>query len=106
MSGISTHILDTANGKPAQGITVRLYNDNSQLLSTRQTNADGRIPSMLPPGTGFFAGTYRLIFDVGGYFLKSFFPEVIIVFEVTDSAANYHVPLLISPYGYSTYRGS
>jgi len=105
MSGISTHILDTANGKPAKGVTVTLFGNN-KLLSTQKTNPDGRVPVLLPPNEPFLTGTYRLVFDVADLFVKSFFPEVIIVFEVSDSTAHYHVPLLISPFGYSTYRGS
>jgi 5-hydroxyisourate hydrolase len=105
MSGLSTHILDTANGKPAAGVAVHLYLEGI-LLNTLATNADGRIPAMLPPGVALSAGIYRLVFEVTAYFPHSFFPEVIIVFEVRDAAAHYHVPLLLSPFGYSTYRGS
>lgn len=105
MSRLSTHVLDTANGRPAIGVRVRLYCQDD-LLSTQITNADGRIPAFLPADLPLTPGTYRLIFDIASYSPKSFFPEVIIVFTVTDVAANYHVPLLLSPFGYSTYRGS
>ena len=105
MSGLSTHILDTANGKPAAGVNVQLYQGDT-LLNSHVTNTDGRIPAMLPPGFTFTAGTYRLVFDVASYFPHSFFPEVAILFEVKDPTAHYHVPLLLSPFGYSTYRGS
>jgi len=101
MSGISTHILDTAAGKPATGIIVHLYSGETR-INSQATNADGRIPAMLPPGFEFRPAAYKLVFEVKG----PFFPEVTIVFEVKDSAAHYHVPLLLSPYGYSTYRGS
>jgi 5-hydroxyisourate hydrolase len=101
MSGISTHILDTSAGKPASGVTVHLFRAQA-LLNSLATNADGRIPALLPPGFEFTPGTYRLLFEVQG----PFFPEVTIVFEVKDALAHYHVPLLLSPYGYSTYRGS
>jgi 5-hydroxyisourate hydrolase len=105
MSGISTHILDTANGAPAAGVAVRLYHGHV-LLNTQTTNADGRIPAMLPEEFQFVPGVYRLAFDVSTYFPQSFFPEVTINFEVKDAAAHYHVPLLLSPFGYTTYRGS
>jgi len=101
MIGISTHILDTAAGKPAAGVPVHLYHGEA-LLNSLPTNTDGRIPALLPPGFEFTPGTYRLMFEVKG----PFFPEVTIVFEVKDASAHYHVPLLLSPYGYSTYRGS
>lgn len=105
MSGLSTHILDTANGKPAVGVTVHLYREGN-LLNTLATNADGRIPALLPASVALAEGTYRLVFQVAACFPASFFPEVIIVFEVRDASAHYHVPLLLSPFGYSTYRGS
>jgi 5-hydroxyisourate hydrolase len=105
MSGLSTHILDTANGKPAAGVTVHLYREGI-LLNTLVTNADGRIPAMLPAGVALAEGTYRLVFEVAAYSPASFFPEVVIMFEVRDASAHYHVPLLLSPFGYSTYRGS
>jgi 5-hydroxyisourate hydrolase len=105
MSGLSTHVLDTANGQPAAGIKVRLYQGDT-LLNSEMTNSDGRIPTMLPLGFTLSADTYRLVFEVAGYFPHSFFPEVAILFLVNDAAAHYHVPLLLSPFGYSTYRGS
>jgi 5-hydroxyisourate hydrolase len=105
MSGISTHILDTANGRPSTGVTVHLFREGV-LLNTLITNADGRVPALLPPGADLTTGTYRLVFEVTSYFSNCFFPEVIIVFAVTNGYAHYHVPLLLSPFGYSTYRGS
>jgi 5-hydroxyisourate hydrolase len=101
MSGISTHILDTAAGRPAAGVMVHLFFEE-QLLHSLMTNADGRILALLPATFKLVPGRYRLLFDVKGVF----FPEVTIVFEVKDALAHYHVPLLLSPYGYSTYRGS
>ena len=105
MSGLSTHILDTARGKPAAGVSVRLYRGET-MLNSLSTDMDGRIAALLPHAVSLSTGIYRLVFDVAGYFPEAFFPEVVIVFEVQDEAAHYHVPLLLSPFGYSTYRGS
>jgi 5-hydroxyisourate hydrolase len=105
MSGISTHILDTASGKPAAGIVVRLYNGPNE-IAVKTTDADGRCPSLLSSGAMLQPGVYSLLFEVGSYFPHSFFPEVTVHFRVTDPEACYHIPLLISPFGYSTYRGS
>jgi 5-hydroxyisourate hydrolase len=109
MNGLSTHILDTAAGKPAAGARVRLFKADLQLSSTL-TNADGRIPNLLPSGAALEPGVYRLVFDVASYFAAcstpSFYPEVSVCFEVSDASAQYHIPLLISPFGYTTYRGS
>jgi 5-hydroxyisourate hydrolase len=101
MSGISTHILDTAAGKPAAGVSVHLFLEEG-LLNSVITNQDGRVPDLLPSAFELIPGIYRLLFEVKG----PFFPEVTVVFEVKDASAHYHVPLLLSPYGYSTYRGS
>ena len=110
---VSTHVLDTARGRPAAGIAVRLLRQqgtNWIELSSGETNADGRMPALLPEGSSGGAGAYRLTFDVGTYFeqdgIQSFYGVVTIDFVVRDAAPHYHVPLLISPYGYSTYRGS
>ncbi len=109
MSGLSTHILDTAAGKPASGVLVRLFRRDVEIFFA-STNADGRIPRLLPEGTPLDVGVYRLLFEVADYFAKqdarAFYPEVAISFEIHDATAHYHVPLLISPYGYTTYRGS
>ena len=110
-SPITTHVLDTARGKPAAGIPVLLHlqSDGSwQELARGVTNQDGRIADLLR-GAKLQTGKYRLTFETGKYLApsgKPFFPEVEIVFEVHDSAQHYHIPLLLSPYGYSTYRGS
>ena len=132
MSTLSTHALDTATGKPAKGLNVmlekqsdpkawlahcqsRLKGDTSskpqwQTLATGVTNSDGRVPGFLPEGTGLKPGIYRMDFDTATYFEKwnitGFYPLVQIIFEIKATDEHYHIPLLISPYGYSTYRGS
>lgn len=98
MSSLSTHVLDTAAGLPAQGIAVRLETRAGDHLDQDTTNADGRIASL---GGELEPGDYVLRFDTAG----PFFPEVIIVFTIADER-HHHVPVLLSPYGYSTYRGS
>ena len=113
MSQITTHVLDTSIGKPAAGIAVQLEKPIGggqwQTLGKGQTNADGRIADLLSTGVKLSPGTYRLVFDTGAYFArhkcKAFYPSVTIIFETTDEL-HYHVPLLLNPYGYSTYRGS
>lgn len=110
-SPITTHVLDTARGKPAAGIPVslHLHSDGGwRELARGITNEDGRITDLLQEWK-LKAGRYRLTFDTGEYHAasgKAFFPEVEIVFEIEDPGQHYHVPLLLSPYGYSTYRGS
>ena len=110
-SAITTHVLDTARGLPAAGVAVRLERvpADGQPLGRSVTDADGRArdvgPAVLPPGT------YRLVFDTGAYFAgqgaePAFFPEVIVTFRVGGEARHHHVPLLLSPFAYSTYRGS
>lgn len=114
MSGITTHILDTSLGRPAGGVSVRLEmyleQDSWTELGKGETDADGRLRTLLPPGHAFVSGVYRLTFQTEAYFrsqmINVFFPEVSIVFTVQDSTQHYHVPLLLSPYSYSTYRGS
>lgn len=110
MSTLSTHVLDTAVGRPAAGLLVRLERlDGAKWtrLAEKVTDADGRSRQLLEPLT---SGVFRLTFDTGDYFRsrneRSFYPEVAIVFEITDPTQHYHVPLLLSPFGYSTYRGS
>lgn len=105
MSRISTHVLDTAIGAPASGVPVRLFHEDGEIASTL-TNSDGRCPSLLPVDHPLRTGTYRIVFDTGAYFPNGFYPEVSISFVIRDANANYHVPLLISPYGFTTYRGS
>lgn len=114
MSGISTHVLDQTLGKPAGGVTVVLerktHSAGWQRVGESFTDADGRARDLLPAGEVFLAGHYRLTFETGSYFLlrglDSFYPQVTIAFTVKDPVQNYHVPLLLSPFGYSTYRGS
>lgn len=111
MSAITTHVLDTSRGRPAAGVPVRLEEPRGGgVLGQGVTDADGRLRDLLPAGHALSAGAYRLIFDTAAYFaalgVESFYPAVEIVFVVRDAAEHYHVPLLLSPYGYSTYRGS
>ena len=105
MNGISTHILDTASGTPAGNVRVRLYGRSGEIWSGT-TGADGRCSAMLPPDVPLELGTYRLVFEIGEYFGDGFYPEVTISFLVRDTTAHYHVPLLISPFSFTTYRGS
>lgn len=105
MSGISTHVLDTAAGRPAAGVRVHLIR-GSEEIAVRATDADGRCASLLPPGAKLEPGDYSLRFETGAYFPQGFFPEVTVCFRVERPEAQYHVPLLISPFGYSTYRGT
>lgn len=108
MSGLSTHVLDAVTGTPAVGIRVALFHGSEGEVATAATDADGRVSELLPGPLA--EGTYRLSFDTGTYFemvgSPTFYPEVSISFTVTDSAAHHHVPLLLSPFAYSTYRGS
>jgi 5-hydroxyisourate hydrolase len=111
-SPITTHILDTANGRPATGVPITLEVDRAgewHPLGAGATDDDGRLRSLLSAGA-LEAATYRLTFDTAAYFAASgtpsFYPLVQVVFAVADPGQHYHVPLLISPYGYSTYRGS
>jgi 5-hydroxyisourate hydrolase len=114
MSTISTHVLDTALGRPAVGVRVILEQvDASGLtvsLGVGETDADGRLRDLLPSGRVLAPGDYRLRFDTEAYFAsssrESFYPSVMVEFRITGPAAHYHVPLLLSPFGYSTYRGS
>lgn len=121
MSTISTHVLDTSLGKPAAGVPVLLErirdpkSGNAHELRDLRvgvgtTDDDGRLRDFLTAGGTLEAGTYRLRFDVAEYFVRtgreSFYPEVCVLFRVGNVDEHYHVPLLISPYGYSTYRGS
>lgn len=113
MSTISTHILDTACGKPARGIRITLQRSTAahewEDIAMGSTNADGRVPDLLPKDTKLAEGIYRIRFDVSAYFsehrTKSFYPYIEVVFELAADG-HYHVPLLLSPWGYSTYRGS
>lgn len=117
MGRLTTHVLDTVKGGPAAGMRVDLHHlDAAGLprhLKTATTNADGRLDEPLLAGDAMPAGTYQLTFHVGEYFAAAgspdacrFLREVPVVFGIDDPAAAYHVPLLVSPWSYSTYRGS
>lgn len=113
MSGITTHVLDTSKGKPGAGISITLEflsSGNWKEIGSGSTNSDGRLPTLLPDGHKLEAGTYRIQFETKKYFdaqnLKCFYPNVPVIFEIEDTNQHYHVPLLISPFGFSTYRGS
>ncbi|WP_327097900.1 hydroxyisourate hydrolase [Nocardia vinacea] len=97
---LSTHVLDAASGRPAAGLPVRLENVDGTVLAECRTDDDGRVKDLPAPEIGI----HRLIFETGD--LSPFYPSVTIDFRVTDPAEHYHVPLLLSPYSYSTYRGS
>jgi len=107
MAHLSTHVLDAVSGRPAAGVAVTLTGPAGRISAHATTDADGRVADF---GSDLSAGIYRLQFDTGTYFaaqgVRGFYPEVVIAFEVTDPTAKYHVPLLLSPYAYSTYRGS
>jgi len=114
MSTISTHILDISRGAPAGGVAVHLdlqnTNESWTELSHAWTDEDGRVKPFFLVEEPLSGGTYRLVFDTEPYFaglnIEFFYPQVTVVFKIDDAAQHYHVPLLISPYGYSTYRGS
>ena len=108
---LSTHVLDTARGVPGAGIDVALYRvvgANRALVTRATTNTDGRITS--PFGGSLDAGWYELVFAAGAYFagvgVESFYDEIAVRFRIDPDAGTYHVPLLLAPWGYSTYRGS
>jgi 5-hydroxyisourate hydrolase len=112
MSQITTHILDTTLGKPARGVAISLHQQNGtewSKLAEGKTNKDGRISDLLEAGLTLPLGIYKMRFEIQAYFdeleIKAFYPFVEIVFNVS-SAEHYHVPLLLNPFGYSTYRGS
>ena len=113
MSTISTHVLDTALGRPAAGVRVsleRLTGEQVDVVGGGTTDSDGRLRDFLSTGIALRPGTYRLRFETEAYFRATsrdvFYPAVTVDFRVAEESAHYHVPLLLSPYGYSTYRGS
>jgi 5-hydroxyisourate hydrolase len=108
MNALTTHVLDTMRGQPAAGMTIELWSlDRSEMLKSVQTNPDGRTDAPLLVGNEMAAGNYELIFFVGDYFgERRFLDRVPVRFVISDAAAKYHVPLLVSPWSYSTYRGS
>jgi 5-hydroxyisourate hydrolase len=114
---LTTHVLDTMSGKPGAGLVVELFRIEGgarRLLNRLTTNDDGRTPEPLLAGPDLLRGTYELVFHVGAYFRSqgiassepAFLDQVPVRFGIADVARHYHVPLLVSPYGYSTYRGS
>ena len=113
MSGLTTHVLDTMHGRPAAGVAVRLLRDG-QPIAQAKTNSDGRCDAPLLTADTIQVGAYRLEFQVGDYFRglgvslpqPAFLETVGVDFGIADAAAHYHVPLLVSPFAYSTYRGS
>ncbi|HEV2852313.1 MAG TPA: hydroxyisourate hydrolase [Thermoanaerobaculia bacterium] len=113
MSGITTHVLDTSQGRPASGVPILLEAREEggwREIGRALTDADGRARQLLPAGSALTMGTYRLTFGIETYFgtqgTETFYPEASIVFHVRDASQHHHVPLLLSPFGYSTYRGS
>jgi len=117
MGCLTTHVLDTASGRPGENIHIKLFRltgETSELIMEAKTNADGRVDGHLLEGNAFTVGDYMLEFAAGDYFRASgttlpdpaFLDIVPIRFGIADAGAHYHVPLLISPFGYSTYRGS
>ena len=103
MPTLSTHVLDTAHGRPARGVPVQLHDGSGGLLAEGLTDDDGRVASL---GAELPAGTYTLRFQVSAHQPDGFYPEVTVTFTVADGERHYHVPLLLSPFGYATYRGS
>jgi 5-hydroxyisourate hydrolase len=110
---ITTHILDLSTGKPAGGVRVslaRVENAQRKTVGAGVTDADGRLKGLVPKGGKVDAGVFELTFETGTYFrargVEPFHPQVTVTIEITDPAPHYHVPLLVSPYGYTTYRGS
>jgi 5-hydroxyisourate hydrolase len=116
MGRLTTHVLDTALGQPAAGVEIVLYRVNPELqeLSRDQTNSDGRLNQPILEGDDFVAGVYQLVFKAGNYFRAQpldlaeplFVDEVVLRFGINQPDQHYHVPLLVSPFAYSTYRGS
>jgi 5-hydroxyisourate hydrolase len=112
-SPITTHVLDTMRGRPAEGIRVSVEKKIGgawMKLASGKTNADGRIADLLPANFALSTGTYRMRFETAAYFkrinTRAFYPSVDVTFEIKDVTSHYHIPLLLSPFGYSTYRGS
>jgi 5-hydroxyisourate hydrolase len=114
MSNITTHVLDTSRGRPAAGVPVvlaRRADDGSyREIGRGVTDGDGRLRTLVPAGASVERGVHRITFDTGAYFVAQgvdgFYPEASIVFEVRSPSEHHHVPLLLNPFGYSTYRGS
>jgi 5-hydroxyisourate hydrolase len=114
---LTTHILDTSTGNPAKGVEIalfRLFEERTERLLTTRTNADGRCDAPLLAGAALVSGVFEIVFDIGDYFRAqgvslpepAFLDRVPIRFGISDTDRHYHVPLLIAPFGYATYRGS
>ena len=113
VSPITTHVLDTARGCPAQGVPISIEIERGgtfEPLGKGETNSDGRVTDLLPHDRELEPGRYRMRFETSKYFsannCSGFYPYVEVVFEIANSKQHYHIPLLLSPFGYSTYRGS
>ena len=113
MSAITTQVLDTARGRPAAGVAVVLEQNVGgqwRTIGRGETDADGRLATLMSGGGDLAVAVYRLVFDTLDYFeaqgTQTFYPEVVIVFETSPGETHYHVPLLLAPFGYTTYRGS
>ncbi len=114
MSAITTHILDTSLGRPAEGVSIVLEiqkgDDNWEEIGCGVTDNDGRLRTLISSAASLQTGVYRISFDVADYFSQqqreSFYTVISIVFVVRDNSEHYHIPLLLNPFGYSTYRGS
>ena len=114
MSRISTHVLDVSMGKPAKDVSVRLerreHSGDWLVLFSSRTGSDGRCAQLLPPNENLSAGVYRLNFDIASYFqaqeIATLYPLIEVAFQVLEGESEFHIPLLLSPNGYSTYRGS
>jgi 5-hydroxyisourate hydrolase len=114
MNRISTHVLDMVHGKPAKDVPVRLEKQNSpgdwRILISARTDQDGRCSQLLTEGEDLSAGVYRLIFETASYFavekVEALYPSIEVTFQVRDGESHFHIPLLLSPNGYTTYRGS
>jgi 5-hydroxyisourate hydrolase len=114
MSAITTHVLDTSVGRPANGVPIVLEFQTGdagwQTIGKGVTDQDGRLRDLLAPNVQLEAGNYRITFDTGTYFaqhqIEGLYPAVSVIFTIREVAQHYHVPLLLSPFGYSTYRGS
>jgi 5-hydroxyisourate hydrolase len=114
MSRITTHVLDTSRGRPAAGVGVTLEAQTAAgdwlVVGRGATDADGRLKTLTGEGEAIVEGAYRLTFEIEAYFaalgVETFYPLAVVVFRVRDAAEHHHVPLLVSPFGHSTYRGS
>jgi 5-hydroxyisourate hydrolase len=114
MRHISTHILDIVQGKPASDVPVRLEKQLTggdwRVLNVAHTDLNGRCPQLLPEGEDLSAAVYRLVFDTGSYYglhkIEALYPVVEVMFQAQDGESHFHIPLLLSPNGYTTYRGS